>query len=86
MKKLIVLSALLTVIAFATFAMARGNNSWFAIQQQSKQVQAQQKQQDRQFKALEREAAKNIDTLSGESSYKRPKNAACPYCLRCCTR
>ncbi len=55
MKNLIIALTLLTFLVSAPFAFARGNHR-FALDQKWKQVEAQQKQQDRKFKAIEREA------------------------------
>lgn len=83
MKKLIIALSLLTFFASVPFAFAGGNHR-FAIDQKWKQVEAWQKQQARQFKALEREAAKPSDGIADEPSYTRPRNVACPYCLHYC--
>ena len=55
MKNLIIALTLLTFLASAAFAMAGGNHR-FALDQKWKQVEAWQKQQARQFKAIEGEA------------------------------
>jgi cell division protein FtsB len=54
MKRLIIALTLLTFLAAVPFAFARGNR--FVLDQKWKQEQASQKQQARQFKAIEAEA------------------------------
>ena len=71
MKNLIIALTLLTFLVSAPFAFARGNHR-FAIDQKWKQVQAWQKQLDRQFKAIEAESK----SLLGEVKAGKDREAA----------
>jgi hypothetical protein len=66
MKNLIIALTLLTFLVSAPFAFARGNHR-FAIDQKWKQVQAWQKSQDRMFNRIERDAARELRSLKGET-------------------
>jgi hypothetical protein len=73
MKTFIIALTLTVFLVSAPFAFARGNHR-FAIDQKWKQVQAWQKSQDRMFNRIERDAAKELRSLKGETgSYSRTR-------------
>jgi hypothetical protein len=80
MKKLIIALTLLTVLAAAPLALARGNYR-SAIDRKWKEVQAWQKRQDARFRAIEREAAKGGVSFRPDIEGAVPINVTCPTCV-----
>ena len=79
MKKLITVLSLLTVLASAPPAMASGNYR-AALDQKWKQVEAWQERQSAKFRALEREAAREINSFGSESLCSIPGRDIYPSC------
>jgi len=79
MKKLITILSLLIVLASAPSAMASGNYR-VALDRKWKQVEASQERQSAKFGALEREAAREINSFDGDSRRSIPGQDIYPSC------
>jgi hypothetical protein len=74
MKTFIIALTLTIFLASVPFAFAGGDNRWFSIDRKWEQIRAQQKIQDRMFKRLERDAARELRSPTGETEpYSRTR-------------
>jgi len=81
MKAFIIALTLMVFLVSVPFAFARGNHR-FAIDQKWKQVEAWQRSQDRMFKKIERDAARELRSLKGETQTYSPARIIYPPCGR----
>lgn len=82
MKTFIIALTLTIFLASVPFAFARGGNRWFTIDRKWEQIQAWQKGQDRMFKRIERDAARDIREGDAPAETYGSKGIICAPCGR----
>jgi hypothetical protein len=81
MKRALAVLALIAFLAPGHVALARGNHR-FAIDQQWKRVEASQKRQNAQFRAMEREADRALNSINSSSEMSVGTGVIYPACGR----